>query len=106
VATFLLLLNYSTTINWRYFLTRLPALAPLVALYLVRWQGGKLKDERRAFLRIVAGIALITLVMGIFLKTSRDKSTLQHAATKEYRSRLKLVPADAVMISGAQSIAV
>ena len=35
-ADFLLFLNYSTTINWRYFLTGLPALAPLTADYLIR----------------------------------------------------------------------
>lgn len=106
VATLLLLFNYSTTINWRYFLTGLPALAPLAALYFMRSEQSRFGDERRAFLCVISGVALIAIVLGLFLKPSRDKFTAQHAAMKEYRARLALVPADAVMISGAQSIAV
>lgn len=106
LATLLLLLNYSTTINWRYFLTGLPALAPLVAAYFMRSQFIKLESVRRAFLSVIAGVILVALVLSIFLKPSRDKFTAQHAATKEYRARLMLVPPRAVMISGAQSIAV
>jgi 4-amino-4-deoxy-L-arabinose transferase-like glycosyltransferase len=106
LATLLLLLNYSTTINWRYFLTGLPALAPLVADYFMCSEITKLKVERRAFLSVIAGVALTALVLGLFLKPSRDKFITQHAAMKEYRARLMLVPPDAVMISGAQSIAV
>jgi hypothetical protein len=106
LATLLLLLNYSTTINWRYFLTGLPALAPLVADYFMRSEIIKLKGARRAFLSVVACVACVALVLGFFLKPSRDKFTAQHAAMKEYRGRLMIVPPDAVMISGAQSIAV
>jgi 4-amino-4-deoxy-L-arabinose transferase-like glycosyltransferase len=106
LSTLLLLLNYSTTINWRYFLTGLPALAPLVAAYLMRTQTIKLKEARRAFLSVIAGVAFVAIVLGIFLKPSRDKFTAQHAAMKEYRARLMIVPPDAVMISGAQAIAV
>jgi 4-amino-4-deoxy-L-arabinose transferase-like glycosyltransferase len=105
-ATLLLLLNYSTTINWRYFLTGLPALAPLVAAYFVCSQTIRLKNSRLAFMSVVACVALVALVLGLFLKPSRDKFIAQHAAMKEYRARLMLVPPDAVMISGAQSIAV
>ncbi|HKC62004.1 MAG TPA: glycosyltransferase family 39 protein [Pyrinomonadaceae bacterium] len=105
-ATLLLLLNYSTIINWRYLLTGLPALAPLVASYFMRSQTLKLRDERRAFLSVVAGVALISVVLGIFLKPSRDKFIAQHAMMKDYRARLAIVPTDAVMISGSQSIAV
>ena len=105
-ATLLLLLNYSTIINWRYLLTGLPALAPLVASYFMRSQTWKLRDERRAFLSVIAGVALISIVLGIFLKPSRDKFIAQHAMMKDYRERLALVPPDAVVISGSQSIAV
>ena len=105
-ATLLLLLNYSTTINWRYFLTGLPALAPLVAAFFMRSQTIKLGNEQRAFLSVLAGVALIAIVLGFYLKPSRDKFTAQHAAGLEYRERLALVPEDAVLISGAQSIAV
>ncbi|MDQ3474145.1 MAG: glycosyltransferase family 39 protein [Acidobacteriota bacterium] len=106
LATLLLLLNYSTTINWRYFLTGLPALAPLVAAYFMRSQTMKMKSTRRAFASLIVGVAFISVVLGFYLKPSRDKSIAQHAAMKDYRARLALVPPDAVMISGAQSIAV
>lgn len=105
-ATLLLLLNYSTSINWRYFLTGLPALAPLVAAYFLRSQTSKLGDERRAFISVLAGLALIAVVLGLYLKPSRDKFTAQHAAGLVYRERLAFVPEDAVLISGSQSIAV
>src|SRR5712691_10526647 len=36
VADLLLFLNYSTAVNWRYFLTGLPAIAPLSANFLLR----------------------------------------------------------------------
>jgi hypothetical protein len=106
LATLLLLLNYSTAINWRYFLTGLPALAPLAATYFVREQTARLKSAARAFASTIAGVALVALVLGLFLKPSLDKSTAQHAAMKDYRARLAVVPPDAVMLSGAQSIAV
>ncbi len=105
-ATLLLLLNYSTTINWRYFLTGLPALAPLVAAYFMRSQTIKLGSTRRAFSSVILGVAFIAIVLGFYLKPSRDKFTAQHAAGKDYGSRLALVPPRALMISGAQSIAV
>ncbi|HYG78774.1 MAG TPA: glycosyltransferase family 39 protein [Pyrinomonadaceae bacterium] len=105
-ATLLLLLNYSTSINWRYFLTGLPALAPLAADYFMREQTAKLKVTRRAFASTVAGVVLIAAVLGFYLKPSMDKFTAQHGAMKDYRARLARVPPGAVMLSGAQSIAV
>lgn len=105
-ATLLLLLNYSTTINWRYFLTGLPALAPLAANYFMREQTAKLKLTRKAFTRTIAGVSLVALVLGFYLKPSMDKFTAQHAAMKDYRARLVNVPPGAIMLSGAQSIAV
>ncbi|HEX8844028.1 MAG TPA: glycosyltransferase family 39 protein [Pyrinomonadaceae bacterium] len=105
-ATLVLLFNYSTIINWRYFLTGLPALAPLVASYFMRSQMEKLKSERRAFQSVIAGVALIAIVLGLFLKPARDSFVAPHAAMREYRARLMLMPQDAVVISGPQSIAV
>jgi hypothetical protein len=105
-ATLLLLLNYSTTINWRYFLTGLPALAPLVAAYFMRSQTMKTGSTRRAFITVIVSVAFIAVVLGFYLKPSRDKFTAQHAAGKDYRARLALVPPGALMISGAQSISV
>ena len=72
----------------------------------MRSQTWKLRDERRAFLSVIAGVALISIVLGIFLKPSRDKFIAQHAMMKDYRARLALVPPNAVVISGSQSIAV
>ncbi|HKQ52000.1 MAG TPA: glycosyltransferase family 39 protein [Pyrinomonadaceae bacterium] len=105
-ATLLLLLNYSTAVNWRYFLTGLPALAPLAAHYFMREQTARFKTPRRAFVSTIAGISLVAVVLGLVLKPSLDKSTAQHAAMKEYRARLAFVPRDAVVLSGTQSIAV
>jgi hypothetical protein len=105
-ATLLLLLNYSTTINWRYFLTGLPALAPLVAAYFMRSQTIKTGSTRRAFVSVIVSVAFIAIVLGFYLKPSRDKFTAQHAAGRDYGARLALVPPDALMISGAQSISV
>lgn len=105
-ATLLLLLNYSTTINWRYFLTSLPALAPLVAAYFMRSETIKSGSTHRAFVRVIVGVAFIAIVLGFYLKPSRDKFTAQHAAGRDYGARLALVPPDALMISGAQSISV
>jgi 4-amino-4-deoxy-L-arabinose transferase-like glycosyltransferase len=105
-ATLLLLLNYSSTINWRYFLTGLPALAPLAANYFMREQTARLKSSRRAFASATAGVTLVAVVLGFYLKPSMDKFRAQHAATKDYRARLAEVPPGAVMLSGAQSIAV
>lgn len=105
-ATLLLLLNYSSTINWRYFLTGLPALAPLAADYFMREQTAKWKLTHRAFASTTAGVALVAVVLGFCLKPSADKFRAQHAAAKDYRARLVNVPPGAVMLSGAQSIAV
>ncbi len=105
-ATLLLLLNYSTTINWRYFLTGLPALAPLAADYFVRELTARLKSAGRALVYTVAGVALVAVTLGLFLKPSLDKVTAQHAAMKDYHARLAFAPPGAVMLSGTQSIAV
>jgi hypothetical protein len=72
----------------------------------MRSQTLKLGSERRAFFSVLAGVALIAVILGLYLKPSRDKFTAQHAAGLSYRERLKLVPEDAVLISGSQSIAV
>ncbi|MGA9996264.1 MAG: glycosyltransferase family 39 protein, partial [Pyrinomonadaceae bacterium] len=65
-ADLLLFFNYSTAINIRYFLTGLPALAPLVADNLMRSQTLKFQDARRAFWTIALSIAFITVLMGAF----------------------------------------
>lgn len=105
-ANLLLFFNYSTTINWRYLLTGLPALAPLVGDYFLRSQTRKLGDSRRAFWSAVAGLALIAFVLGILLKPSRDRFVEKHALTRTYLARLERVPPDGVLLAGGQTIAV
>ena len=105
-ANLLLILNYSTTINWRYFLTGLPALTPLVADYLMRSQTARTGNVRRAFVSVLIAIVFIAIVFVICIRPTSREYVKNRALTKDYRARLALVPRDAVMISGAQTIAV
>src|SRR5712671_2539255 len=105
-ANLLLLLNYSTTIGWRYLSTGLPALLPLCSLYLFRSTKQRLGTERRTFIATTAVIALIGASFGVYLWPIRSASVRVRAASKEYDQELMKVPRDAVMISGAQTVAV
>src|SRR5258708_5358693 len=105
-ANLLLLLNYSTTIGWRYLSTGLPALAPLCANYLFGSMTRRLGTERRAFITSAAAIALIGVSFGVFLWPLRSATVNVRAASKVYDRELMKVPRDAVMISGAQTVAV
>jgi hypothetical protein len=105
-ATAMLFFNYSTTINWRYFLTGLPALAPLVGDYFVRSQAGRLGSERRGFVTAVAGIALVAGLMGLLIRPAGSEYFNRLALAKTYDERLKLMPRNAVVIAGSQTIAV
>jgi hypothetical protein len=105
-ADAMLILNYSTTINWRYFLTGLPAMAPVVGDYFWRTQTETFKSPQRGFVTAVAGVLLIAVVMGLlFRQKSHDYST-RLALAKDYNARLELIPRDAVVIAGAQTVAV
>src|SRR4029078_2108362 len=64
-ADALLFLNYSTIINWRYFLTGLPMLAPTAADYFIASQTEKLKSLRRGFITAIAGLTAVAVAMGI-----------------------------------------
>ncbi len=46
-ANLLLFFNYSTTVNWRYFLTGLPGIVPLGAFWLLRIAEKRVGSERR-----------------------------------------------------------
>jgi Dolichyl-phosphate-mannose-protein mannosyltransferase len=105
-ADALLFLNYSTTINWRYFLTGLPALAPLAADYFQRSQREKLRSERRGFVTAVAGVLLIAIAMGLLFQPRSNEYLNRLALAKDYNQRLALMPSDAVVIAGAQTVAV
>lgn len=105
-ATAMLFFNYSTTINWRYFLTGLPALAPLVGDYFVRSQTEKLGNERRGFVTAVVGVALVAGLMGLLIRPASSDYFNRLALAKDYDARLKLMPRNAVVIAGSQTVAV
>ncbi|HEX8748024.1 MAG TPA: glycosyltransferase family 39 protein [Pyrinomonadaceae bacterium] len=105
-STLLLFLNYSTTVNWRYFLTGLPALAPLAAsFFMSRVTRGK-GNPRRAFLLILVCLGL-TLPFTLYSLHALRKGFLEkHAMMKGYKERLVLLPQDAVVIAGGQTVGV
>jgi hypothetical protein len=105
-ANLLLIFNYSTVVNWRYFLTGLPALAPVVADRLLKWQASKSGDVRRALLRIVVVLTVMTVVFGVYAQVALRDFYEKRVLTKDYNARLALLPADAVVIAGGETVAV
>ncbi len=105
-ADLLLFLNYSTSVNWRYFLTGLPALAPLTADFLIRKLTKLFRSPRLAFASCFAVLLVMAIVFTILIKPVSQEFIQRRALSKEYRHQLAKVPRDAVMISGAQTIAV
>jgi hypothetical protein len=110
-ATLVLILNYSTTINWRYFITGLPAFAPLAAkLFLPKKERAGKADvrslERRRFRLAVAFVLGISLAGMVLLKPVFDRAVMKRIRTREYLTELAELPADAVVMAGAQTVAV
>jgi hypothetical protein len=105
-ADLILFLNYSTTVNWRYFLTGLPGIVPLGAHWLLRLAERPLGSQRRAFSACIVLIAALATVFFIFMRPISFEFIERRALSKSYKQRLDHVPPDAVMISGAQTIAV
>jgi Dolichyl-phosphate-mannose-protein mannosyltransferase len=105
-ATAMLFLNYSTTINWRYFLTGLPGLAPLAGDYFLRTQTKRFGTEQRGFVSAIIGIALVGFFMGVLIQPKSNEYFNRLAQAKTYDAQLKLMPRDAVVIAGAQTVAV
>jgi hypothetical protein len=105
-ANLLMLLNYGTAIGWRYLSTGMPALVPLTSNYLVQSLTTRLGTARRAFIAAAAAIALIAVCFGAYLWPLRSASMKVRAGAKEYDRELANLPRDAVMISGAQTVAV
>ena len=106
VADLALLLNYSTAVNWRYFLTGLPALAPLSADFLLRWLTRRFSSPRRVVHACIGATLLLALVFGILIRPISRDFRQRREITKNYREQLLKIPRDAVMIAGAQTIAV
>ena len=103
-SNLLLILNYSTTVNWRYFLTGLPALAPIVAALFMKVTRARLSDPRRAFTVLLACLALTLPVTLLSLRSLRKGFVEKHAMMKDYRERLVLLPRDAVVMAGGQTV--
>ena len=104
-ADILLFFNYSTAVNWRYFLTGLPAIAPLSAAYLIGVTSNRL-GKRLAFLSCVFVTLSLAVIFGVLIRPVSREFIQRRAMSKEYRKQLLKLPQDAVMISGSQTIAV
>jgi hypothetical protein len=102
----LLFLNYSTAVNWRYFLTGLPAVAPLAANFLIRLLSRRLRSARVAFVVCVTAVVALAVIFSLLIRPASKQFIARRAMSKEYRQQLVNVPRDAVMISGSQTIAV
>jgi len=105
-ANLSLIVHYSVAVNWRYMLTGMPAMTPLVANYLLRSQAARLKNLHLAFASVVLSILFIAVIAGLFAWPVGRDYVAGRALAKDYRARLALVPLDAVMISGSQTVAV
>ncbi|HEX7773567.1 MAG TPA: glycosyltransferase family 39 protein [Pyrinomonadaceae bacterium] len=105
-ANALLFFNYSTTVNWRYFLTGLPGLLPLGACWLLIVAKKRMRTEHRAFVACTTVIVLFATIFLICVRPVSSEFVQRRAMSKEYRRRLEHVPPDAIMMSGAQTIAV
>lgn len=106
LADLLLYLNYSTAVNWRYFLTGLPAIAPLTANFLMRLLTRRFRSARLAFATCVAAVLALAGVFSFLIQPASKQFIERRAMSKEYRHQLASLPRDAVMISGSQTIAV
>ena len=107
LSNLLLLLNYSTTINWRYFLTGLPALAPLVTSFLLSFVSRRFGlSAPRAFFITLTFLLLTRPFPLLSLHSLRKGFVEKHAMMRDYRERLTLLPKDAVIIAGGQTVGV
>ena len=105
-ADLLLFFNYSTAVNWRYFLTGMPAIAPLSAAFLIRTLQRRVTSMRIVFASCVAAVLVLAIVFTLLLRPASQQFIERRAMSKNYRYQLEKLPRDAVMISGAQTIAV
>ena len=101
-----LFMNYSTAVNWRYFLTGMPAIAPLSANFFIRILTRWFRRPRLAFTTSVVAVLALAVVFSLMIRPASEQFIARRAMSKEYRNQLANVPRDAVMISGSQTIAV
>jgi hypothetical protein len=105
-ADALLFFNYSTTVNWRYFLTGLPGLVPLSAHALLVVTSKVLGNVRRGLAACVIVIVGFATAFSVLMRPVSFEFIERRAMSKNYKQRLENLPSDAVMISGSQTIAV
>jgi hypothetical protein len=105
-ANLMLVTHYSAVINGRYLLTGLPGVLPLAADYLVRRGAGRAGDRRRGFRRAAYASAISALALGAIFYAGSRQTLRHHGITKEYRARLALLPDDAVVLAGGQTVSV
>lgn len=105
-ADVMLFFNYSTIINWRYFLTGLPAMAPIAGDFFFRSQVKKLNSVRRGFVTAIVGVIVIAVAMGFLLESRSNEYLNRLALAKNYKATLELLPRDGVVMAGAQTVAV
>ena len=105
-ADLLLLLNYSTAIVWRYPLAALPALAPLTGDYLVRTLSARFHSQRSAMAASVTAIVLLVVLFGLYFRPISRQFVEWRSLSKTYDKQLALLPRDAVVMSGQQTVAV
>ena len=106
LANLALYLNYSTAINWRYFLTGMPALAPLCACFVLGLVATRMRNVKVAFASCVAVLMVAAIVFSLLIRPASKQFITRRAMSKEYRKQLVQLPSDAVLISGSQTIAV
>lgn len=106
LANLSLIMHYSVVLNGRYLLTGLPAIVPLVGDYLMGAQTAILGNRRRAFISVVVGVTLATLLFSNYYWAGNHQYALARARSKDYIEQLKLVPRDAVLIAGGQTVGV
>ena len=106
LANLALYFNYSTAINWRYFLTGMPALAPLCACFLLALLASRMRSVKVAFVSCVAVLLVAAVVFSLLVRPASKQFITRRAMSKEYRKQLAQLPSDAVLISGSQTIAV
>ena len=106
LANLALYFNYSTAINWRYFLTGMPALAPLCACFLLGLLASRMRSVKVAFASCVVVLVAAAIVFSLLIRPASKQFIMRRAMSKEYRRQLAQLPSDAVLISGSQTIAV
>jgi hypothetical protein len=87
-------------------LTGLPGLLPLGACWLLIVAKKRMRTEHRAFVACATVIVLFAMIFLICVRPVSSEFVQRRAMSKDYRHRLAQVPPDAIMMSGAQTIAV